>query len=68
MSKGIGTRNNAQNLRFQTSALRAVQEATESYIVGLMEDMNLCLQYMLSMSQLCPKICNWPTELGVRKL
>ena len=29
-------------LRFQTSALRALQEAAESYIVGLMEDTNLC--------------------------
>ena len=30
------------NLRFQMSALRALQEASESYIVGLMEDTNLC--------------------------
>ena len=31
------------NLRFQTSALKTLQEATESYIVGLMEGMNLCV-------------------------
>ena len=31
------------NLRFQMSALRALQEATESYKVGLMEDTNLCV-------------------------
>ena len=32
----------APNLWFQMSALRSLQEATESYIVGLMEDLNLC--------------------------
>ena len=30
------------NLRFQASAVAALQEATESYIVGLFEDTNLC--------------------------
>ena len=30
------------NLRFQASALNTLQEATESYIVGLMEESNLC--------------------------
>ena len=30
------------DLRFQVNALRALQEATESYLVGLMEDSNLC--------------------------
>ena len=29
-------------LRFQASALLALQEATESYLVGLFEDVNLC--------------------------
>jgi histone H3/H4 len=29
-------------LRFQTSALYALQEACESYLVGLFEDSNLC--------------------------
>ena len=29
-------------LRFQSSALLALQEATEAYIVGLFEDTNLC--------------------------
>lgn len=32
---------NAQ-LRFQSNAISALQEATESYIVGLFEDANLC--------------------------
>lgn len=30
------------DLRFQTSALLALQEACEAYIVGLFEDTNLC--------------------------
>ena len=30
------------NLRFQASAIAALQEATESYIVSLFEDTNLC--------------------------
>ena len=29
-------------LRFQSQALQALQEATESYVVGLFEDTNLC--------------------------
>ena len=30
------------NLRFQASAVEALQEASENYIVGLFEDTNLC--------------------------
>jgi histone H3 len=30
------------DLRFQTSAVLALQEASESYLVGLFEDTNLC--------------------------
>ena len=30
------------DLRFQSSALMALQEAAEVYLVGLFEDMNLC--------------------------
>jgi histone H3 len=30
------------DLRFQASAIQALQEATESYAVGLFEDTNLC--------------------------
>jgi histone H3 len=30
------------DLRFQQSALMALQEATESYMVGLFEDSNIC--------------------------
>lgn len=30
------------DIRFQSSALAALQEASEAYMVGLMEDTNLC--------------------------
>ena len=30
------------DLRFQSSAVLALQEATEAYMVGLFEDTNLC--------------------------
>merc|ERR1719361_1528764 len=30
------------NLRFQSQALQALQEASEAYVVGLFEDTNLC--------------------------
>jgi histone H3 len=32
-------------LRFQTSALQALQEASEGYVVGLFEDSNLCAMH-----------------------
>ena len=31
-----------QDLRFQSTAILALQEATEAYLVGLFEDTNLC--------------------------
>ena len=31
-----------KDVRFQSSALMAIQEAAEAYIVGLFEDTNLC--------------------------
>ena len=31
-----------QDLRFQSSAILALQEATEAYLVSLFEDTNLC--------------------------
>jgi histone H3 len=30
------------DLRFQSKAIQALQEAAESYLVGLFEDINLC--------------------------
>lgn len=32
----------APGMRLQTSALGALQEAAEAYLIGLFEDMNLC--------------------------
>ncbi len=37
----IGLKNKAE-LRFQSAALMALQEASEAYLVGLFEDTNLC--------------------------
>mmetsp|Transcript_86549 Transcript_86549/g.220538 ORF Transcript_86549/g.220538 Transcript_86549/m.220538 type:complete len:149 (+) Transcript_86549:87-533(+) len=31
-----------ENLRFQATAIQALQEASEAYLVGLFEDTNLC--------------------------
>ena len=31
-----------KDVRFQSSALMAIQEASEAYLVGLFEDTNLC--------------------------
>jgi histone H3 len=31
-----------KNIRFQSSALLALQEAVEAYLIGLFEDTNLC--------------------------
>ena len=39
--KDIAQENKGQ-IRFQSSALLALQEATEAYLVGLFEDTNLC--------------------------
>ena len=36
------TQDQNDSLRFQSSALHALQEASEAYIVGLFEDTNLC--------------------------
>ena len=44
------------DLHFQANAIRALQETTESYLVGLLEDSNLCTQHVTIM----PKDMNWP--------
>ena len=36
------TQNVNINIRFQTNALLALQEAAESYLVGIFQDTNLC--------------------------
>jgi histone H3 len=35
----------SQDLRFQSHAILALQEASEAYLVGLMEDTNLCAMH-----------------------
>ncbi len=41
MVRDIATEFKAE-LRFQSSAILALQEASEAYLVGLFEDTNLC--------------------------
>jgi Core histone H2A/H2B/H3/H4 len=57
-----------QDLRFQSSAIAALQEAAEAYTVGLFEDTNLCAVHAKRVTIL-PKgksffanrqICSWP--------
>merc|ERR1712133_95543 len=38
----VKSRKISRHLRFQSSAVMALQEASEAYLVGLMEDTNLC--------------------------
>ncbi|KAL7502295.1 hypothetical protein ACHAXN_000488, partial [Cyclotella atomus] len=45
------------DLRFQGSAVLALQETAEAYHVGLFED-TTCVPSMASMSQSCPRTCN----------
>ena len=39
---GTGTKFNLSEARIQKIALKATQEASEAYLVGLFEDANLC--------------------------
>uniref|UniRef100_A0A8C5RFE3 Histone H3 n=1 Tax=Laticauda laticaudata TaxID=8630 RepID=A0A8C5RFE3_LATLA len=46
------------DLRFQSSAVMALQEASEAYLVGLFEDTNLCRpQHFPSKQQPCKEGC-----------
>ena len=47
------------DLRFQGSAVLALQEAAEAYLVGLFEDTNF-VPFMLSASPLCPRTFSSP--------
>ncbi|KAJ6704741.1 hypothetical protein OIU79_009620 [Salix purpurea] len=40
--KQLATKAARTDLRFQSSAVAALQEAAEAYLVGLFEDTNLC--------------------------
>ena len=39
------------DLRFQSSAVMALQEASEAYLVGLFEDTNLCVSVPISIDR-----------------
>ena len=41
-SERVGTRNNAK-FKIPNKCTKCLQEATESYMVGLMEDTNVCV-------------------------
>ncbi|KAM9426840.1 uncharacterized protein KZ484_022876 [Pholidichthys leucotaenia] len=43
------------DLRFQSSAVMALQEASEAYLVGLFEDTNLCAIYAKRVTTIMPK-------------
>ena len=49
------------DLRFQSSAVMALQEASEAYLVGLFEDTNLCVSFCVLFK--FTDTCNvrWPT-------
>ncbi|ODM86592.1 histone H3.2 [Orchesella cincta] len=47
------------DLRFQSSAVMALQEASEAYLVGLFEDTNLCAIHAKRVT-IMPKDINWP--------
>ncbi|RUS68453.1 hypothetical protein EGW08_023785, partial [Elysia chlorotica] len=52
------------DLRFQSSAVMALQEASEAYLVGLFEDTNLCAIHAKRRNPSLPE----ETELLIRKL
>ena len=57
------------DLRFQSSAVMALQEASEAYLVGLFEDTNLCVSisfFLLdSLSTILPSpVCRLSTLRG----
>ena len=48
-------------LRFQTDAIKALQESCEAYLVALFEDTNLCAIHAKRVT-IMPKISSWPEE------
>ena len=47
------------DLRFQSSAVMALQEASEAYLVGLFEDTNLCVSVLILSEKLCTHLTNF---------
>eukprot|EP00804_Cyclotella_cryptica_P002849 CCRYP_009394-RG/>CCRYP_009394-RG protein AED:0.30 eAED:0.28 QI:0/-1/0/1/-1/0/1/0/61 len=50
-------------MRYTATALAASQEASEAYLIGLMEDTNLCAIHARRVT-IMPKICNSPAVEG----
>ena len=46
------------NLHFQSTAIMALQEAGEVFLVGLLEQVNLCTIHAKHMT-IMPKMCSW---------
>ncbi|KAL4309380.1 hypothetical protein GQ457_11G030980 [Hibiscus cannabinus] len=44
------------DLRFQSHAVLALQEAAEAYLVGLFEDISLCAIHAKRVTIMCPSI------------
>ncbi|CAD7689928.1 unnamed protein product [Nyctereutes procyonoides] len=55
------------DLRFQSAAVGALQEASEAYLAGLFEDTNLCAIHLRE-SPSCPKTSSWLAGYGGREL
>ena len=55
------------DLRFQSSAVVALQEASESYLIGLFEDTNLCAIHAKRVT-IMPKVCCHALPLRVHLL
>ena len=50
------------DLRFQSSAVMALQEASEAYLVGLLEDTNLCAIHAKRVITIMPKDYGWSQD------
>ena len=48
------------DLRFQSSAVMALQEASEAYLVGLFEDTNLCVSLCTPIREMDGMLQLWP--------
>ena len=51
------------DLRFQSNAVLALQEASEAYLVGLFEDTNLCAIHAKRVT-IMPKVCQAILRFG----
>ena len=57
------------DLRFQSTSVMALQEASEAYLVGLFEDTNLCAIHAKRVTIMLPQTCQGPkAPLGCLRL